>query len=91
MINFLVWIIVGGLAGWVASLIMKTDAEQGPLANIIIGMVGALIGGFIVTLLTKGNADLTTAYTNFSLTSLLVSILGAVILIGAMKMLRKAA
>lgn len=45
--NYLLWIIMGGVAGWVASLIMGTDASQGLLMNIVVGIVGALIGGFI--------------------------------------------
>ncbi|PRY58142.1 putative membrane protein YeaQ/YmgE (transglycosylase-associated protein family) [Knoellia remsis] len=45
------WIIIGGLAGWIASKVMKTDAEQGVLLNIIVGIVGAFIGGFLLSLL----------------------------------------
>ena len=45
------WIIIGGLAGWIASKIMKTDAQQGILLNIIVGIVGAFLGGWILSLL----------------------------------------
>lgn len=44
------WIIIGGLAGWVASKIMKTDAQQGILLNIVVGVIGGLLGGWILTL-----------------------------------------
>jgi uncharacterized membrane protein YeaQ/YmgE (transglycosylase-associated protein family) len=86
--QFIIWIIVGGVAGWIASMIMDTNRQMGILSNIIVGMVGALIGGLVVTLLTTGNADLTTAFTNFSFTSLIVSILGAVILLTILRMFR---
>ena len=49
------WIVLGGLAGWVASLIMKTDERQGALANIVVGIVGALIGGWIMSLIGKSD------------------------------------
>ena len=49
--GFIVWIIVGGLAGWIASKIMKTDAQQGLLLNIVVGIVGAFLGGFILSLI----------------------------------------
>jgi uncharacterized membrane protein YeaQ/YmgE (transglycosylase-associated protein family) len=45
--GIIAWIIIGGLAGWVASKIMKTDAQQGIILNIVVGIVGALLGGFI--------------------------------------------
>ncbi|OCF84488.1 GlsB/YeaQ/YmgE family stress response membrane protein [Nocardia brasiliensis] len=44
------WIIIGGLAGWIASKIMKTDAQQGILLNIVVGIVGGLLGGFLLKL-----------------------------------------
>jgi len=82
MINFIVWIVFGALAGWIASMITKTNAEQGALGNIITGIVGAFIGGFLVRLLTGSDVS------GFNLASLLVAILGAVILISALKMFR---
>lgn len=50
--GFIVWIIVGGLAGWIASKFMGTDAQQGILLNIVVGVVGAFLGGFILSLIT---------------------------------------
>jgi uncharacterized membrane protein YeaQ/YmgE (transglycosylase-associated protein family) len=87
--SLIIWIIVGGLAGWIASLIMKTDEQMGCFANIVVGMIGSVLGGAVVILLQGGGLDFTTAFTNFNLTSILVSILGAVIFLAILKMLRK--
>jgi uncharacterized membrane protein YeaQ/YmgE (transglycosylase-associated protein family) len=76
------WILLGALAGWVASLIMHTDAEQGPGMNIAVGIVGALIGGFLSRLLGgPGVAGLT-------FTSFVIATLGAIILLAVLKPLR---
>ena len=48
--GFLLWIIIGGIAGWIASMIMKTDAQQGVLLNILVGIVGGLVGGWVLGL-----------------------------------------
>lgn len=86
MWDILLWIVLGGLAGWIASMIMKTNAEQGALANIIVGILGALIGGFVMRLLTGTN---TAEGINF--TTLLTAILGAVILLAIIKAFRRGA
>lgn len=80
--GIILWIIFGGLVGWVASLIMKTDASQGTLMNIIIGIVGGLIGGAIMSFLGEYPV------TGFNLYSFLVSLLGAVVLIGIIRAVR---
>lgn len=77
--SILVWIIFGALAGWIASLIMRTDEEQGAMMNIIIGIVGAVIGGFIARALGGSGV------TGFNLGSLIVAILGAILLLGLYK------
>lgn len=74
--EFLTWIILGALAGWVASLIMRTNAEQGALMNIVLGIIGAFVGGFIVNLFGAPGV------TGFNLYSVLVAILGAALVIG---------
>jgi uncharacterized membrane protein YeaQ/YmgE (transglycosylase-associated protein family) len=90
MINLLIWVIVGGIAGWIASLIANTNKEMGCLSNVIVGMVGSLIGGAIVVFLNTGNIDLTnTAYNNLNVVSLLVSVLGAVVLLFILKLLKR--
>jgi uncharacterized membrane protein YeaQ/YmgE (transglycosylase-associated protein family) len=73
--SIIVWIVVGGLAGWVASKIVGTDKSQGVVGNIVVGIVGALVGGFLVGLL--GGAG----FTGLNLWSFLVALLGAVILL----------
>lgn len=79
MVNIIAWIIFGALAGWIASLIMNTNEQQGGLANIAIGILGALVGGFIVRLL-GGNG-----MTGFNLYSLVVAVGGAIVLLGVFK------
>lgn len=80
MIDILAWIIVGALAGWIASMIMKTDAEMGALSNIVVGIIGAFIGGWVI-----GLFGMTTPDGQFNIASILTAILGAVILIGIVK------
>lgn len=86
MINFLIWIILGGILGWIASMIMRTDAQQGTLLNIIVGIVGAFLAGMFLSPLF-GVATIN--QNNFSLPSLLVSLLGAVILLAIVNMFRR--
>lgn len=73
--SILIWIIFGALVGWVASLIMRTDEQQGAISNIIVGIIGAFIGGGLSGLL--GGPEVT----GFNLTSILVATLGAIVLI----------
>ena len=80
--ELLAWIILGGIAGWIASIIMKTNAQMGILANIIVGILGALIGGFIVQAL--GGEGMS----GFSLQSLLVATFGAVVLLAIVRAFR---
>ncbi len=80
--GIIAWIILGGLAGWVASLIMKTDASQGTFLNIIVGIIGAMIGGFIMSFIGKYGV------TGFNIYSFLVALLGAVVLLAIVKAVR---
>ncbi|HNH06794.1 MAG TPA: GlsB/YeaQ/YmgE family stress response membrane protein [Anaerolineales bacterium] len=73
--NFLVWIIFGAIAGWVASIIMKRNKQMGALANIIVGVLGAFIGGYVMDFFGAEGV------TGFNIPSLLVAILGAVLLL----------
>jgi uncharacterized membrane protein YeaQ/YmgE (transglycosylase-associated protein family) len=83
--NFIIWLIVGGLVGWVASIIMKTNAQQGILLNVIVGIVGAFVAGLVLTpLLGIGTIN----QNNFSLPALLVSVGGAVILLFVVSLFR---
>lgn len=86
MINFIVWIILGALIGWLASLIMRTDAQQGPLLNIIVGIVGAFIAGmFLTPLFGVGTIN----QNNFSIAALGLSLLGAVVLLAIVNLFRR--
>jgi uncharacterized membrane protein YeaQ/YmgE (transglycosylase-associated protein family) len=85
MINFIIWIIAGALIGWVASLIMRTNRRQGPIADIVVGIVGAFVGGYLLSPLFNVS---TINESNFSLPALLVSLGGAVILLVIFKLLR---
>ena len=73
--NLLLWILLGLIAGWLASVIMKTNAQQGPILDIVLGIVGAVVGGLVMNLLGFGGV------TGFNITSILVATLGAVVLI----------
>ncbi|MBW7955350.1 GlsB/YeaQ/YmgE family stress response membrane protein [Patescibacteria group bacterium] len=73
--SFIAWILLGLVAGWLASVIMKTDSSQGPFLDILLGVVGAVIGGFVFNSLGMAGV------TGFNLYSLAVSTIGAVILI----------
>jgi uncharacterized membrane protein YeaQ/YmgE (transglycosylase-associated protein family) len=83
--GFLSWIVVGALAGWIASMIMKTDASMGALANIVVGIIGALIGGWVVGLFGVDVMD-----GAIRIESILTAILGAVILLAIVKAVRRA-
>lgn len=85
LINIVLWIVFGALAGWLASIIMRTDASMGAGANIVVGIVGALIGGFIMN--TLGGEGVT----GFNLWSLLVAIGGAILLLFLVRLFRRAA
>ncbi len=83
MIGILIWLVVGGLVGWIASMIMRTDAQQGILMNIIVGIVGAFIGGLIFS-----GGDLAAARPD-DITSFLIALLGAVILLAIVNLVRR--
>lgn len=86
MINLIVLLIVGGVLGWLASIVMRTDAQQGILLNIVVGIVGAVLAGFIITPLIGGG---TIMQGSFSAVSLLVSFLGAVVLLAIVNLVRR--
>lgn len=87
MLTLIVIIIVGGLIGWVASKIMGTDAQQGILLNIVVGIVGALLAGFLLNPLVGGGNIM---QGDFSLSALLLSLVGAVALVWIVGMVRRA-
>jgi len=84
--NFIIWIVVGGVIGWLASIVMKTNAQQGLFLNIVVGVVGAFLGGLLLSPLFGAgtiNGD------DFSLAGLLVSFLGAIILLAIINLFRR--
>lgn len=84
--NYIIWLVVGGLIGWVASKIMNTDAQQGILLNVVVGIVGAVLGGWLIAPLVGVP---TINASNFSLGGLLVSLLGAIILLAIVNLIRR--
>jgi uncharacterized membrane protein YeaQ/YmgE (transglycosylase-associated protein family) len=88
MINFIVILIVGGLIGWVASIVMRTNAQQGVFLNVVVGIIGALLAGFLLAPLF-GTGTITQG--NFSLPALLVSLLGSVVLLAIVNLFRRGA
>lgn len=82
--NWLVWIIFGALAGWIASMIMGANKQMGALANIVVGIVGAILGGWIMSFFGVQGV------TGFNLPSILVAILGAVVLLFIVGLFRRA-
>lgn len=78
--GLIVWLIVGGVIGWLASLVMRTDAQQGILLNIVVGIVGAFVGG----LLFGGSIN-----QGITVMSFVVSLVGAVILLAIVNLIRR--
>ncbi len=86
MVNFIVWLILGGVIGWLASLLMGTDRSQGMILNVVVGIVGSFLGGLLLSPLFNTS---TINDGNFSLPGLFVSFLGAVILLAFVSLFRR--
>src|SRR6266498_2075923 len=89
MINFILWLLFGALVGWLASLVMRTDAQQGTILNIVVGIIGAFLGGLVFNLLGVGGSNINNS--DFSLSALVVSFIGAVILLAIVNLFRRGA
>ncbi len=81
--GILAWVILGGLAGWIASMIAKTNESMGVLANVVVGIVGALIGGFLFGLFGGEGVS------GFNFYSIIVAVVGALVLLWFLKLIRK--
>ncbi len=81
--SLLIYIVFGGIVGWVASMIMGTDGQQGIFLNIVVGIIGAALGSWIFSLLGIGGS-----VTGFNIGSFIVALVGAVVLIWIVKLLR---
>lgn len=77
--NVLLWVVFGAIVGWIASLIMKTSPQQGMLMDIIVGVLGAVIGGFVMSFFGQPGV------TGFNIYSMVVAVIGAVVLIGLVR------
>ena len=82
--NIIIWLVVGGLIGWAASAVMRT--QEGVLLNVVVGIVGAALGGWLLSPLVGVS---TINHGNFSVAGLLVSLLGAVILLAIVSLVRR--
>lgn len=81
ILNIILWVLFGALAGWIASIVMRTNAEEGAFANIITGIIGALLGGWIA------RSVFGLAVSTFSIGGLIVAIIGAIILVAILRAL----
>ena len=81
MVGILVWLVVGGVVGWLASMVMRTDAQQGIILNIIVGIVGAFLAGLLL-----GGGSINNAIT---IESFLYSLLGAIVLLAVVNLVRR--
>jgi uncharacterized membrane protein YeaQ/YmgE (transglycosylase-associated protein family) len=81
--GIIMWIIFGALAGWIASMFMNTDSNQGALGNIIMGIIGSIVAGYLMPILGLSGV------TGFNLYSVLVAVLGAIVVIWVGRMIRK--
>lgn len=83
--NFLIWLIVGGVVGWLASLIMRTDAQQGILLNVVVGIIGAVIGGWVISPMV----GVSSLDEGLSIASFLVALVGAVVFLAIVNLFRR--
>jgi uncharacterized membrane protein YeaQ/YmgE (transglycosylase-associated protein family) len=86
IMNFIIWLVVGGIIGWLASIVMRTDAQQGMFLNIVVGIIGAMLGGFLLApMFGTGTIN----QNDFSLSSLFISFLGAIVLLMIVNLFRR--
>ena len=86
--NVLIWLAVGGVLGWLASIVMKTDGQQGIILNVVVGIVGSLIARFIIAPMF-GTGTINT--NDFTIAGLMVSFIGAVVLLALVNLVRRGA
>ena len=84
--NFVIWLVVGSIIGWIASMIMRTNAQQGMILNVVVGIVGSMLGGWLISPLVGAG---TISQNDFSLGGLFVSLVGAVILLAIVNLVRR--
>jgi len=84
--NFVIWLVVGSIIGWIASMIMRTNAQQGMILNVVVGIVGSMLGGWLISPLVGAG---TINHNDFSLGGLFVSLVGAVLLLAIVNLVRR--
>jgi uncharacterized membrane protein YeaQ/YmgE (transglycosylase-associated protein family) len=84
--NFFLWIAVGALIGWLASIVLRSDAHQGLFVNVVVGLIGALIGGWLIAPLVGADTIHDGA---FNVPSFVVSLIGAIVLVTVVRLLRR--
>jgi uncharacterized membrane protein YeaQ/YmgE (transglycosylase-associated protein family) len=82
MINLIIWLVAGAAIGWIASMVMRTNAQQGTILNIVVGIIGAFIGGYLF-------GSSTINQNVFNLNALLVSLVGAVVLLAIVNLVQR--
>jgi len=87
-VNLLLWLIVGGIVGWLVSLVMRTDAQQGIVLNVVVGIVGALIAGLLIA---PAFLHGTINSGDFSLPGIVISLLGSILLLALVNLVRRGA
>jgi len=83
--SLIIWLIVGGIVGWLASLVMRTDGQQGIILNVVVGVVGALLAGWLVSPLV----GVGTINQGISIATIVVSLIGAIILLAIVNLFRR--
>lgn len=83
-INPIVWVIVGAIAGWLASIVMKTNKQQGLLMDIVVGIIGSVIGGWVLSLVGIGDLSI-----GLGIGNIITAFVGAVILLGVLRIIRR--
>jgi uncharacterized membrane protein YeaQ/YmgE (transglycosylase-associated protein family) len=83
--GIIIWLVIGGIVGWLASIVMKRDGSQGIIMNVIVGIVGALLGGFLISPLV----GVGTINSGVSIGSILVSLVGAIILLAIVNLFKR--
>lgn len=84
--GIIIWLIVGGVIGWIASMIMKTDGQQGIILNVIVGIVGAFLGGWLAGMFGIAGGSIGAG---ISIPSILISLVGAIILLAIVNLFRR--
>ena len=83
--GLIIWLIVGGIIGWLASMIMRTDAQQGIILNVVVGIIGALIGGWLIAPMIGGS----TSTGGFDIMGFIAALIGAIILLAIVNLFRR--